>query len=204
MAQHGAQLVCLHAAVAVFMHQKLRLTSARLWPRKLAGRRPAEHQHGRWHNVFRQVQQGAVLFAIFQNVPDIARTDAQALRRRYGILRRNAGVRRGKQKVSGAGPARRTAACGKGIQPLLAICTENEHHGGLGNEGLVVARFAQGLFQVAVCNVQNRVKLLIACAGRLEGRLQNGLLFLRTDFGFLECAHGFARVQLLQNFIHAL
>ena len=70
MAQHGAQLVCLHAAVAVFMHQKLRLTSARLWPRKLAGRRPAEHQHGRRHNVFRQVQQGAVLVAD-QKVTDV-------------------------------------------------------------------------------------------------------------------------------------
>ena len=164
------------------MHQKLALTAARLFARKLAGRRAPKHQHGSRNDIFRQAQQGAVLFTVFQNIPNIARANAQALRSRHGVLRRNAGVRHGKQKVARAGPARRTAAGLIGVQPFLTVCTEDQHHRRLGNKGLMVARFTQGLLQGAVGNIQNGVKLLVARRGRLKGCTQNGLLFLRGDF----------------------
>ena len=69
---------------------------------------PAEHQHHRREHIIRQVQQAALGFAVFHDIPDVARADAKAFGGDYGVLGGNGGVRDRQHQIAhtrGAGRA---------------------------------------------------------------------------------------------------
>ena len=145
-----------------------------------------------------------MLLTIFQNIPDIAGADAQAFRRHHGVLGGDDGIGHSQQQVPRPRGAGSAAGVLVGVVPLLAVGTEDQHQGGLGNKGLVIAGDSQGLLQRLAGDIKDGVKLLVPRGGGLAGGLQNQAFFLRGDGILPVGTDRFAPKQLLQYLVHTL
>ena len=96
-------------------------------------------------------------FIVFHDIADIAGTDSQALGCGYGILGCYGGIFHRKEEVSGAGFSGITAGNGKGLIPLLKICTEDQDHFSFCNKRLVIAGNGKTLFQFLTGDIQNGI-----------------------------------------------
>ena len=142
---------------------------------------------------------------VFQHVADVTAANAQAFRRRHGVLRRNAGVGGGQQQVPGAGVPGRGARHAVGLQPAAAVRQKDQAERRRRNHGLMVAQIRHPAAQRGVGDVQNGVQLLVARRGRHEGGVHNGAPLLRRDRLVGEHPDTFSRLQLAQYLIfHAI
>lgn len=164
----------------------------------------AKHQHHRRKHVLRQVQQRTLPLTVLHHIADVARADAQTLRRHHRVLRRDGRIGDRQHQVAHAGTAGCAVHIRKGIQPLLAVGAEDQHHGRSGDKGLVVAGFHQRLPDGRVGDVQNGVQLLVPRSGCLCGGLQNQPLLLRCDGALLKGSHGLAPVELPDDLVHCV
>ena len=102
------------------------------------------------------------------------------------------------------GPALRgdsTPGGAVGTNPPAAVRQKHQAEFRLGNEGLVVAQIRQPRLLGGVGDVQNRVELLVARRGRLEGCFQNGGPLPGGHRLVGEDPNTFAGVQRPENFI---
>lgn len=122
----------------------------------------AEDKHGSRINIRRKSEQGTDLLDIFHDITDVAGTDVKALRSGNGILRSNHGILDVKQKISAAGGSR----CESGLliegQPFLAVGTEDEHHGSLCDEWLMITEIRELLFFRLIRDIEDCVEKLTA------------------------------------------
>ena len=117
--KHFAKLLAVPPDVMIFLHDVLEAAANGLRTLDLLLRGIPEHQHRRREHIGRQMQKFPVDFAVFHDIPDVTGSDAKALGRRDGVLRRNVGVRHRKQQIARARLTRLASAFRKNIVPLF-------------------------------------------------------------------------------------
>lgn len=200
--QHGFQLGCIHFPVAIFMDNMVYGSPDRLAARFLLLGGEAEDKHAAGENVFGQIQQLSLGFAVFHNIADVAGADAQAFCGNHRVLGGNGGIGNCQQKITCTGIPGLAAGGPEGIVPLFAVSTEYKNHFSGGNERLIVAGLYQLILDGLVSYIQNGVQLLVAGGGRLAGSLQNQRFFFRSNFPVSEDTDGFAVMQGLNDRVH--
>ena len=151
----------------------------RLWPFQLLLGRHPNHEHDSWKYITWKAEQLPVKLTLLHNVSDVAGAQPKAIRGGYRVLSGNRAVRHREHQISRPWGTRFTAAGGKCVIPLLAVCAENQYDLRLCDEWLVVAGDGQFILDALICNIQNGVELLVAGSGRRTGGFQDHFLFPR-------------------------
>ena len=202
---HAEQLLLGQLAVSVFENDAALREARGLRPFALLCGRIAEHKHADRRGLRRQAEQRPVRLEVFDDVADVARADAEALRGRTGGVRGDHRVVCREDQVAqlrGRHVARFAAGELEFPVPAVVIRAENQHHFGRGDERLVVAGDGQLVLDRLVGDVEYRIQHHVARGRRAHRGVEDGFPDFGRDLPVLKNAHGFARVEQADGFIH--
>ena len=144
-----------------------------------------------------------MVFVIFCDIADVAAAQAQTLGRYHRVLGGNQGVRLRKEQVAHVRLSDVLHIPAEHIVPAAVVGAENQHHGRLGDEGLVVAAFGQRRLFLRVGDVQNGVQGHVARRRGLNRRFQHGPLDFRLHRAVFVGPDGLPVMKLAKHFVHS-